>query len=98
MTDTTLTVYVADKTTPDVPPCVQCKTTEQAITKLQNSYPGLTAKYIEVLQSDDDTRNFLKEKYGFSQFPIVVNNQDESDVWAGFRPDRIKNVAKSLAE
>lgn len=64
--------------------CVQCTATMHAMNKLGLDYVTVD------MSADDEARDKVKA-LGFLQAPVVVA---ETDQFAGFRPDRIKNLAQ----
>jgi len=68
------------------PPCVQCNAT----------YRALDAKSIEYEIHDlsEDPAALEKVKaLGYLQAPVVITDEDH---WAGFRPDKIDELAARL--
>ncbi|GAB20246.1 NrdH-redoxin [Gordonia effusa NBRC 100432] len=66
------------------PACVQCHATYKALDK-----QGLPYDVVDISENAD-AREFVKE-LGYLQVPVVVVDGEH---WSGFRPDRIKAVAK----
>ncbi|MCK0441115.1 glutaredoxin-like protein NrdH [Gordonia alkaliphila] len=66
------------------PHCVQCDSTYRALKKL-----GLDYQVVN-LAEDAVARDTLAE-LGFSTVPVVVAGTES---WAGFRPERIKALAR----
>jgi len=69
------------------PSCVQCTAT----------YRALDAKGIEydvVDLSQDDAALAQAKELGYLQAPVVITDEDH---WAGFRPDKIDELAARLA-
>lgn len=63
------------------PNCVQCSATFRALENEEIEF--------ETKELDDDTiENFKKD--GHLQAPVVVT---DADTWAGFRPDKIKEMS-----
>ena len=60
--------------------CVQCNRTKATLKKR-----GLEYTEIEI---DDETADSFREQ-GYQSLPIVVAHDE---VWAGFRPDKIKAI------
>ena len=60
--------------------CVQCTRTKAALKKR-----GLEYEEIEI---DDESAESYREQ-GYQSLPIVVAH---GEVWAGFRPDKIKEI------
>lgn len=70
------------------PACVQCNATMRALDKQGLSY--------EVIDLSQDAQALESVKaLGYQQAPVVMANGDH---WAGFRPDKIKALAKVAAE
>jgi glutaredoxin-like protein NrdH len=38
---------------------------------------------------------YITEELGYSQVPVVVNNSDDQDHWAGHRMDKLVRAAKN---
>ncbi|ETZ55274.1 redoxin NrdH [Mycobacterium avium subsp. hominissuis] len=77
----TITVYTK-------PGCVQCNATFRALDKI----PGLNYSVVDV-SLDDDARQYV-QSLGYLQAPVVITGDTH---WGGFRPDRIKALAKDAA-
>ena len=60
--------------------CVQCNRTKAALKKRDLEY--------EEIDIDDETADSFREQ-GYQSLPIVVAH---GEVWAGFRPDKIKAI------
>ena len=69
------------------PQCVQCGATIKALDKA-----GLEYVLVD-LTTDTDARDYVMA-LGHLQAPVVVTDTDH---WAGFRPDRIKNLTHNAA-
>lgn len=69
------------------PACVQCEATKKALTK-----SGVPYTVVDITK-DDAARERVME-LGYNSAPIVIAG---SEHWSGFRPDRIKNLAKHAA-
>jgi glutaredoxin-like protein NrdH len=69
------------------PQCVQCGATIKALDKA-----GITYELVD-LTTDIDARDYVMA-LGHLQAPVVVT---DTDYWAGFRPDRIKNLTHNAA-
>lgn len=67
------------------PACVQCRATKRALTKL-----GL--EFQEVDLSEDAGALATVKSLGFMQAPVIAAN---GEYWSGYRPDRIKALAKA---
>lgn len=67
--------------------CVQCRLTKQVMDAV-----GLAYAAVDLTDpSNAAARDYVTEDLGYSAAPVVV--VDDQDHWAGFRPDRIKQVA-----
>ena len=60
--------------------CVQCNRTKAALKKRDLEY--------EEIDIDEETADSFREQ-GYQSLPIVVAY---GEVWAGFRPDKIKEI------
>ena len=69
------------------PACVQCNATYRALDK-----KGITYQSVDISQ-DADALERLKA-LGYMQAPVVVTDQD---LWSGFRPDKIEELAQAYA-
>ena len=69
------------------PQCVQCGATIKALDKA-----GLEYTLVDIT-ADAAARDYVMA-LGHLQAPVVVTDTDH---WAGFRPDRIKNLAAHAA-
>ena len=69
------------------PACVQCNATYKALEK-----QGIEYEVVDI-SVDDEAREYVMA-LGHLQAPVVVNG---SDHWSGFRPDRIKALARAVA-
>lgn len=69
------------------PACVQCHATYKALDK-----QGLDYQVIDI--STDDAARDCVMALGYLQAPVVVAG---SEHWSGFRPDRIKALAKEAS-
>ena len=69
------------------PQCVQCGATIKALDKA-----GLEYTLVDIT-ADAAARDYVMA-LGHLQAPVVVTDIDH---WAGFRPDRIKNLAAHAA-
>ena len=69
------------------PQCVQCGATIKALEKA-----GLDYELVD-LTTDTEARDYVMA-LGHLQAPVVVAGTDH---WAGFRPDRIKNLTHNAA-
>lgn len=65
------------------PSCVQCKQTYKELDK-----KGIAYKVVD-LAADEAAMSRVRG-LGFSQAPVVEAGED---MWAGFRPDKIKKLA-----
>ncbi|MGX7697770.1 glutaredoxin-like protein NrdH [Gordonia polyisoprenivorans] len=77
----TITVYTK-------PACVQCNATYKALDK-----QGLDYQIVDITQ-DDAARDHIMA-LGYLQAPVVI--VDDTEHWSGFRPDRVKALAKQAA-
>ena len=69
------------------PQCVQCGATIKALDKA-----GLDYELVDI-STNTQARDYVMA-LGHLQAPVVVAGADH---WAGFRPDRIKNLAHNAA-
>lgn len=69
------------------PMCVQCDATKRALTK-----QGLDYTTVD-LSEDASALDYVKS-LGYAQAPVVIAGDQH---WAGYRPDLIKQVAKTAA-
>ena len=69
------------------PACVQCNATYKALDK-----QGIEYEIVDI-SVDDEAREYVMA-LGYLQAPVVVNG---SEHWSGFRPDRIKDLARVVA-
>ncbi|VEG41117.1 ribonucleoside-diphosphate reductase class Ib glutaredoxin subunit [Mycolicibacterium flavescens] len=79
---TTATVTVYTK-----PACVQCSATYKALDK-----QGIAYDVVDI-STDPEARDFVMA-LGYLQAPVVVAGDDH---WSGFRPDRVKALARAAA-
>lgn len=70
------------------PNCVQCDATYRALVK-----NGLEYDVIDITQ--DEQALATVKALGYQQAPVVFA---EGDHWSGFRPDKIKALARAAAE
>ena len=66
------------------PACVQCNATYKALDKSLVDYD------IVDISADAEARDYVMS-LGYLQAPVVVAGADH---WSGFRPDRIRELAK----
>ena len=66
------------------PKCVQCRATTRELDKA-----GITYDTVDI-SVDDGALDYVMA-LGYEQAPVVVNDGEH---WSGFRPDRIKLLAK----
>ena len=66
------------------PKCVQCRATTRELDKA-----GITYDTVDI-SVDDGALDYVMA-LGYEQAPVVV---DGTDHWSGFRPERIKLLAK----
>ena len=69
------------------PACVQCTATKKAMDRA-----GLEYELVDITM-DSEARDYVMA-LGYLQAPVVVV---EDEHWSGFRPDRIKSLAASVA-
>ena len=69
------------------PACVQCNATYKALDKVGVDYDVID------ISENDEARDFVMA-LGYLQAPVVVAGTEH---WSGFRPDRIKTLAGSIA-
>ncbi|MBB1058749.1 glutaredoxin-like protein NrdH [Dietzia sp. B19] len=69
------------------PQCVQCGATIKALEKA-----GLDYELVDIT-TDTDAHDYVMA-LGHLQAPVVVAGTDH---WAGFRPDRIKDLGRTVA-
>lgn len=65
------------------PNCVQCTATQKALDKL-----GIPYEYHDLTKEPEKYEEFVAQ--GFKQAPIVQNN---SEIWTGFIPEKLKHIA-----
>lgn len=65
------------------PQCVQCDMTKLALAKKCISYNEVE------LTISAAALEYVQDELGYSAAPVVVDNADEHNHWAGFRPDKI---------
>lgn len=68
--------------------CIQCTMT----TRLMNQ---LGVEFVEEDAMDESNLLAFKE-LGFLAAPVVAVGESRDDMWSGFRPDRIKEIAQRL--
>ncbi|AKK11765.1 glutaredoxin-like protein NrdH [Corynebacterium uterequi] len=69
------------------PACVQCNATKKALDRA-----GLDYNLVDV-SIDTDARDYIMA-LGYLQAPVV---EVDGEHWSGFRPDRIRGLAKAAA-
>jgi len=69
------------------PACVQCNATYKALDK-----QGLDYEVVDI-STDDEARDAVMA-LGYLQAPVVVVDDEH---WSGFRPDKIKAIAKEAS-
>src|SRR3954463_211693 len=69
------------------PACVQCNATYKALDKAGVEYDVID------ISVDPEARDYVMA-LGYLQAPVVVAGTEH---WSGFRPDRIKTLAGSIA-
>lgn len=72
------------------PNCSQCTLTKRLMDRL-----GIA--YVEEDATESETLAALKE-IGFLAAPVVVVGESGDDMWQGFRPERINEIAARLQE
>ncbi len=80
-TTTTARVTVYSKS-----PCVQCAATYRALDS-----KGITYTAVDVAEVPA-ALEYITEELGYTQAPVVVDNDDEENHWSGFRPDKIGSL------
>ena len=65
------------------PACVQCTATTKELDR-----KGIAYDYVDITQDLDAMDHVMA--LGYKQAPVVVNGDDH---WAGFRPDKIGQIA-----
>jgi len=80
---TVVRVYTKDR-------CQQCTLTKRLLDRLD-------VQYVEEDATDERNLEAFKA-LGFLSAPVVVVGESGDDMWAGFQPDRIKEVAERLKE
>lgn len=80
---TVVTIYTKDR-------CVQCDMTKRLMKRL-----GI--KYVEEDATDEGNLASFKE-LGFLAAPVVAVGDSADDMWSGFQPDRIKEIAARIKE
>ena len=68
------------------PVCVQCKATKRAFDKAG-------VEYKEIDLSQDEKALSKVKALGYLQAPVVIAG---SEHWAGFRPDKINEIAEKV--
>ena len=69
------------------PACVQCNATKKALDRA-----GLEYDLVDI-SADDEARDYVMA-LGYVQAPVVEANGEH---WSGFRPDKIAELAESVA-
>lgn len=80
---TVVTIYTKDR-------CVQCDMSKRLMKRL-----GI--KYVEEDATDAGNLAAFKE-LGFLAAPVVAVGKSRDDMWSGFQPDRIKEIAARIKE
>ncbi|MEA5456922.1 glutaredoxin-like protein NrdH [Sinomonas sp. JGH33] len=88
MNTTAIPEGIAQVTVYSKPACVQCNATKRALDK-----KGIAYREVDVTEVPA-ALEYVTEDLGYSMAPVVV--VDEHNHWAGFRPDRIENLATAL--
>ena len=81
-TTTRYTVYTK-------PACPQCDDTKAYFDR-----KGITYTAVDITEVPEALR-YITEELGYSQAPVVVNNSDDQDHWAGARMDKLVQAAKN---
>ncbi|WP_346730642.1 glutaredoxin domain-containing protein [Leucobacter allii] len=68
--------------------CVQCDMTKRLMSQLG-------VEFVEEDAMDEGNLLAFKE-LGFLAAPVVAVGESRDDMWSGFRPDRIKEIAQRL--
>ena len=78
---TTVTVY-------STPNCMQCKMTYRELDR-----KGIEYKVVDLAdETNAAARTWITEDLHYSSAPIVVDDNDDQNHWAGFRPDLISQL------
>lgn len=80
---TVVRVYTKDR-------CQQCDMTKMLLKRLD-------VEYIEEDITDPQTMAAMKD-LKFLSAPVVAVGDSEDDMWSGFQPDRIKEIAARIKE
>ena len=67
--------------------CVQCKMTKQELNRNGIEFKEINLSHVD---NADDIRAKLREQ-GFQATPVV---KTENETWAGFRPNKIKEISE----
>lgn len=79
-----LTIYTTG------PECMQCAMTKRALGK-----QGINYQEID-LRTEPSAHRYVTEQLGYTQAPVVIAEEaGTQNVWAGFRPDRIKRLGRT---
>ena len=65
------------------PSCVQCTMTYRRLDQL-----GIGYSKVDITENPA-ALEFITEDLGYSQAPVVVDNEDDQNHWSGFRPDKL---------
>ena len=79
-TTTRYTVYTK-------PACSQCDDTKAYFDR-----KGITYTAVDITEVPE-ALVYITEELGYSQAPVVVNNSDDQDHWAGVRLDKLVQAA-----
>jgi glutaredoxin-like protein NrdH len=83
MTASTTTRYTAYTK----PVCSQCDDTKAYFDR-----KGITYTAVDITEVSEALR-YITEELGYSQAPVVVNDSDDQDHWAGVRMDKLVQAA-----
>ena len=85
---TTVTVYSTG------PACQRCR-----LTYLRLEALGISFRVIDVTCDENAAaREFVTEDLGYTEAPIVVDDDEPQNHWSGFRPDLIDRLVNSQPE
>lgn len=85
-----------DITIYSTPTCVQCESTYRALLSA-----GVVDFEVIAVHNNPQALEYIKTELGHQQAPVVMvdgNDGAEADHWAGFRPDRIRELVARLIE
>ncbi|GAA5201677.1 glutaredoxin family protein [Arthrobacter gyeryongensis] len=81
------TETVAEYTVYTKPACSQCDETKAYFDR-----KGIAFHEVDVT-TNEGAFEYITEELGYSQVPVVVNNADDEDHWAGLRRDKLVQAA-----